>query len=109
MAEQPQKSPPAPAVDVAALQARIAQLENALAAKAPTIPAPFTLPEKYKGTKSYTVQAKHYRQGRMFEPGEVITVTDEVPSRTWVPFEVPKVVAPTAPPPAPLRATDQAV
>ena len=46
------------------------------------------LPEKYRGTKTYRIgPAGHYRLGRSYLPGETITVTDEVPSKTWTPVD----------------------
>lgn len=77
----------APKADIAALQARVAQLEKELAAKAPAVVMPGELPAKYRGTKSYVCGQKHYRKGRMYEIGEVVTVTDEIPSRTWAPVD----------------------
>ena len=67
--------------------------------------------EKYKGTKSYRVRQPHYRLGRTYQPGEIITVTDEKPSKTWVPVEVQPVTAIVdAPEPAaPSRPADQQV
>lgn len=49
---------------------------------------PRPLEEKHKGTHSYRSSQPHYRQGRLYQPGEIITVTDERPSKHWV-----KVVA----------------
>lgn len=45
------------------------------------------LPEKYKGTKKYRLRVPHYRRGVYLAAGDIITVTDEVPSKTWVPVE----------------------
>ncbi len=43
------------------------------------------LAEEHKGTKSYVVgPSKHYRNGKMYEAGEVVTVTDERPAKDWV-------------------------
>ncbi len=39
------------------------------------------------GTKRYRLRQPHYRQGSYFSPGDIITVTDEVPGKTWVPLE----------------------
>lgn len=43
------------------------------------------IPEKYKGTISYRLSQPHYRQGIYLEPGSIVTVTDEIPGRTWTP------------------------
>jgi hypothetical protein len=72
-------------------------------------PPPGVLPEKYRGEKRYRVDgAGAYRQGRFYAAGDVITLVDEVPSRTWVP--VVDVPAPVDGAPAPegtgSRATD---
>lgn len=51
-----------------------------------------TIPEQYRGTKSYRLTQAHYRLGRYFNPGELITVTDEVPGKSWVPVEAKATV-----------------
>ena len=45
------------------------------------------LDPKYKGEKTYRLTQPHYRLGRLYQPGELITVTDEVPGRTWDLYE----------------------
>jgi hypothetical protein len=69
-------------------------------------------PPQYRGTKTYRLRQPHYRRGTYYEAGELITVTDEVPSRTWdlvVPkgsassSAVPKAAAPKG------RASDEQV
>lgn len=86
---------------------------RAAAEKAGQLPAaPGTLPEKYRGTKQYRVGAAGaYRQGRLYSEGEIITIVDEVPSRTWTPYEKPtSAVAPVeAQPVEPGRAADTAI
>lgn len=60
---------------------------------APKTEAPkSTIPEQYRGTKTYRLTQPHYRQGRYFNPGELITVTDEVPGKSWVLLEAKAVV-----------------
>lgn len=56
-----------------------------------------------KGTKTYRLTEPHYRLGRVYQAGELITVTDEVPGRTWVPLEAEKAAAATAPAPQPAK------
>lgn len=42
------------------------------------------VPEKYRGTKTYRLKNQpHYRSGTLYQVGELVTVTDEIPSRTW--------------------------
>ena len=41
------------------------------------------VPPQYRGTKTYRLTAPHYRKGVTYEAGALITVTDEVPGRTW--------------------------
>lgn len=45
-----------------------------------------------KGTVTYRLTQPHYRQGRYYQPGELITVTDEKPGKTWVRVEAKAVV-----------------
>lgn len=52
------------------------------------------VPEKFRGTKSYTLKQPHYREGTYFGAGQTITVTDEKPSRTWEPVKARPVAAP---------------
>lgn len=50
--------------------------------------------EKYRGVKQYRVGAAGaYREGRHYSEGEIITLVDATPSRTWTPYEKP-VAAP---------------
>jgi hypothetical protein len=51
------------------------------------------VPEKYRGTIKYRIAQAHYRQGMYFEAGSVITITDEVPSRTWTRVDAPAQAA----------------
>jgi hypothetical protein len=50
------------------------------------------LPE-HKGTKSYRLTETHYRDGRLYSAGEMITVTDEKPGTTWEPLDAKEVEA----------------
>lgn len=66
----------------------------------------------FRGTKTYVVgPGKHYRKGKMYEPGELITVTDEKPGKDWVPYDPNAVKAVEVPAPvaAAGRASDQDV
>lgn len=57
------------------------------------------IPEKHRGTKLYYLTRDHWRpeeryemgaptgRGGLMKAGETIEVTDEVPSRTWVPCD----------------------
>jgi hypothetical protein len=49
------------------------------------IEAPKLDPE-YQGAKSYRLTEKHYRDGRLFEAGAKVTVTNEEPGTTWEPI-----------------------
>ncbi len=37
-----------------------------------------------KGEATYRLTERHYRKGVTYQPGDIITVTDEKPGRTWV-------------------------
>lgn len=66
----------------------------------------------FRGTKTYVVgPGKHYRKGKMYEPGELITVTDEKPGKDWVLYDPNAVKAVEVPAPvaAAGRASDQDV
>ena len=43
------------------------------------------VPVEFKGPKSYRLTKERYAAGTMHQPGEVITVTDELPSPSWEP------------------------
>lgn len=86
--------------EVAALKAK---LEEKLAAKAS--PSGAIVP----GTKSYRLTEPHYRRGRYFQPGEVITVTDEQPGKSWVPVVEKAATQMVEAAPEPMRAADQQV
>lgn len=58
--------------------------------------------EKYRGVKQYRVgPAGAYRDGQLYIEGEIITLVDAVPSRTWTPHE-PKKKAAAGPVEAPV-------
>lgn len=40
--------------------------------------------EVVKGTHTYRLTKGHYRKGRLYAPGELLTVTDEPKARSWV-------------------------
>lgn len=85
-----------------------AQMEAAMSAAAKvaaeqkgTAPASAELPEKYRGVKQYRVGAAGaYREGRHYTEGEIITLVDAVPSRTWTPYEKKAAPAAVEAPPA---------
>lgn len=54
-----------------------------------------TVDPKHKGEKTYRLTQLHYRLGRMYQPGELITVVDEAPGRTWQLYD-PKAEAEAA-------------
>ena len=43
------------------------------------------LKPEHKGARTYKLTQRHYRLGRLYEVGELITVTDEIPAKNWVP------------------------
>jgi len=92
---------------LAAAQKKIAELQGAVAVSAPK--AKGELPEQYRGTKKYRLRVPHYRAGVYYAAGEVITVTDEKPSRTWVPVEERQVTQVVDVEPSKGRAADQQV
>ena len=52
------------------------------------------LAAEYKGTKTYVVGAqKHYRNGKLYQAGELVTVTDERPAKDWVLADASEVKA----------------
>lgn len=40
-------------------------------------------PDRVAGPASYVIKVPHYRDGMYYAAGTVVTVRDEVPSRTW--------------------------
>lgn len=72
-----------------------------------------TLAPEHRGEKTYRVGVRHYRQGVVYEPGELITVTDEKPSKTWTLVdtakEAAKPAAPAATKPQGKRDADNAI
>lgn len=44
---------------------------------------PRELKPEHKGAVTYRVGSRYYRQGRMYEAGEKITVVDEIPGKDW--------------------------
>lgn len=100
--------------EVAELRAGLERLTAAPQVKpagAKATPAPYVLPEKYKGTKSYRVgPSKHYRAGRVYREGEIVTVTDEAPDADWTPVEdVEAATAPASDAPPPNGKTDRTI
>ena len=44
------------------------------------------LPSEFEGQKSYRLRDNMYRDGEMYQPGDCLNVTDEVPGRSWEPI-----------------------
>ena len=86
--------------------------EVAPAAPKPFDPnAPYVCPPKYKGTFTYQIPTRHYRMGIMYEPGDLVTLTDDEPGPGWVDVASLPAVA-LAPPEAAVphgRAADRSV
>lgn len=38
---------------------------------------------KHRGTRTYRLTEPHYRLGIMYQPGELVTITDEPPGKSW--------------------------
>lgn len=57
-----------------------------------------------KGVAKYRLKAPHYRQGRYYKVGDVITVEDEKPSKTWERIDDAK----TQPAPSPAKPEEPA-
>lgn len=43
--------------------------------------------EKRRCTGYFRLTQPHYRLGRMYEPGDVLHLKNDVPGKTWVPFD----------------------
>lgn len=90
MAETKAETKPAPVVPPLKKQLSVAE-ELALAVK-----------ERKPCSGTFRIGAgKHYRAGRLYEPGELITIEDEVPGKGWEPFDPNAKATPAVPPPAP--------
>lgn len=46
-------------------------------------------------------ERKHYRAGKLYEAGDLITIVNEKPSRTWTPYDSSPRRADRVPAPAP--------
>ena len=56
------------------------------------------LPEQYRGTKRYRVGAAGgFVGGQAYRAGDVVTLVDAIPSRTWTPLDSGKAPAAAAP------------
>lgn len=53
------------------------------------------LDAKFKGTHTYKLTEPFYRLGVTYKPGELITVTDEVPGKSWVKVSEDTDIEPT--------------
>lgn len=66
------------------LALKVKELEGQLA-KRPDAPQKPPLPaEIVPGTHTYRLTQPQYREGKYYQAGEHITVTDEAPGKTWV-------------------------
>ncbi len=72
--------------EIAALKAQLhAAKSTAPQSTKEFLAARAVLAEEHKGTKTYVVgPTKHYRDGRMYQAGELVTVTNERPAKDWV-------------------------
>lgn len=91
------------AAQIAALTQLVADLKAASGEK----PKP---PPRPTASGTYRLTQPHYREGRLYAAGELITIKDEVPGLTWTVYD-PKAEAaaalPVIPPPSRGRASDQ--
>lgn len=61
---------------------------------------------KTSGTFVIAPGQKHYRLGKLYVEGELITIADEVPSRAFAVWDPEAGRRPVAPPPAPKTVND---
>lgn len=80
----PSTSANAPRVDVKAKAATVAELQEAIDQHKPV-------------TGEFILTERHYRLGRLYEPGERVRVVNEVPGKSWRPFD-PDALRPAAAP-----------
>lgn len=89
LAEAGAKPPPpatsanAPRVEVKAKPATVAELEEAIKQRKPV-------------TGEFVLTERHYRLGRLYEPGERVRIVNEVPGKSWLPFDPDALRAPSA-------------
>lgn len=94
--EAPAKSNEAPAKSeptVAELMKVIEELKTKVAQATVNESKPPRLPV-VPGFSKWRLKQRHYRQGRMYEPGEVIEVENEAPGKTWERVAEATVVSP---------------
>jgi hypothetical protein len=46
---------------------------------------------------TFRLTEPYYRQGRMYQPGELVTIKDEVPGKSWEPFDPHAKAEPVVP------------
>lgn len=65
------------------------------------------VPPEFQGAKTYVVgPKKHYRDGRVYQAGELITVVNERPASDWTPHDPSAAAKPAAPSTPAKRAAD---
>lgn len=104
---------------VTALQAQVSelagQLKQLLEARpasmaSAVLGAPLAVRKPIMGKQTFRLTEPHYRLGRTYQPGELITIENEVPGRTWELFDPnAPVVAPVVVPPSVSRPSDVTV
>jgi hypothetical protein len=68
------------------------------------------VPAEFKGPRTYIVGPKKaFQNGRLFQPGEKITVVDQFPASDWTPVEDAKSAPVQSAPAKQGRASDQTV
>lgn len=80
----PPTSANAPRVEAKAKAATVAELEEAIKQRKPV-------------TGEFVLTERHYRLGRLYEPGDRVRIVNEVPGKSWVPFDPDALRAPSAP------------
>jgi hypothetical protein len=95
MAPPKSDKPDALATELEQLRAENARLAAQLAAaKAEPVSEPRAAPlAPVVGKKTFRLTERHYRAGQMFEAGDLITIENEVPGRSWQPYD-PEAVTP---------------
>lgn len=48
-------------------------------------------------TGTFVLTDRHYRAGRMYEAGDLVSIVNEVPGRTWLPYNPAAKTAPAVP------------
>lgn len=103
-----------PKTEVEQLRAELAEMRAVLSELRGAKPATAEKEPRQKATGTFRLVDRHYRLGRMYEAGELITIQDEVPGMSWVPYDAKAEAdaAAKARIPAPVssgRAADQSI